>query len=175
MELRPADDGRGDSAAHREHLRYPDRRKLEFLLPELQGGDRILDLGCGGMWLTRALRARGFDCVGIDVQPPADIVANVNQVHLPDASFDVVVALEMLEHEECTAAIDRILRHGGKVIVTTPVPTWDWLLWLGEQVGICQPRSTPHSNLLWLEDLPWKLVRRRLLWGVVQLGVLVKE
>ncbi|MGH7896490.1 MAG: hypothetical protein ACREQQ_00940, partial [Candidatus Binatia bacterium] len=66
-------------------------------------------------------------------------------------------------------------KRGGKLIVSTPVPRWDWLLWLGEQVGVCQPRTTPHSNLLWIDDLPWKLIRRRLLFGVVQLGVLVKE
>lgn len=160
-----------------ERIRFPDRRKLEFLLPELKPGDRILDLGCGGMWLTRALRARGFDCVGLDVRPPADIVANIKEVDFPEERFDVVIALEMLEHEDCTDEIRRVLRPGGKLIVSTPSPRWDWLLWIGEQVGICQWRgdNSPHSNLFWLEELPFHLVRRAALFGVVQLGVYRNE
>ncbi len=152
-------------------IRYANRKKLEFLLPELRPADRILDLGCGGMWLTRALRARGFECVGLDVQPPADIVANIKQHSFAQGAFDVIVALEMLEHEDCTEEIRRDLRPGGKLVVSTPVPTWDWLLWIGEQVGACQPRSTPHSNLFWLKDLPFRLIREQRLAGVVQLGV----
>jgi 2-polyprenyl-3-methyl-5-hydroxy-6-metoxy-1,4-benzoquinol methylase len=155
-------------------LRLADRRKLDFLLPELRPEDRVLDLGCGGMWLTRALRARGFDCIGIDVHPPADIVGNIKQHRFEPGSFDVIIALEMLEHEDCTAEIHRDLRTGGKLIVSTPVPSWDWLLWIGEQAGICQPRSTPHSNLFWLEDLPFHLIRGERLLGVVQLGVYEK-
>jgi len=153
------------------HIRLPDRWKLKFMLPELRQGERILDLGCGGMWLTRLLRKSGFNCVGIDLQPPADIVANVKEHSFATGSFDVVIALEMLEHEDCTDEIRRILRPGGKLIVSTPNPRWDWLLWLGEHVGLCQPRSSPHSNLLWLEDLPFELVRKSSLLGLVQLGI----
>jgi 2-polyprenyl-3-methyl-5-hydroxy-6-metoxy-1,4-benzoquinol methylase len=152
-------------------LRYPNRRKLDFLLPALSPGDRVLDLGCGGMWLTRELRARGFDCVGVDLQPPADIVASVHEARFADAAFDAVIALEMLEHEDCTAEIARILRPGGTLVVSTPVPRWDWLLWIGERAGLCQPRQTPHSNLFALEDLPFVLERRETILGLVQLGV----
>jgi 2-polyprenyl-3-methyl-5-hydroxy-6-metoxy-1,4-benzoquinol methylase len=156
-------------------LRRPDRWKLEFLLPEVSPGDRVLDLGCGGMWLTRILRDRNIDCIGIDLHPPADIVANIRDHGFPEASFDVVIALEMLEHEDCTDEIRRILRPGGKLVVSTPNPRWDWALWIGEKVGVCQPRSSPHSNLFWLEQLPFRLVRRGSLLGVVQLGVYRNE
>lgn len=164
-----------EAAGPPRDLRLPDRWKLEFLLPELTRGERVLDLGCGGMWLTRSLRARGFDCVGVDLHPPADIVANIKDHHFPAGHFDVVVALEMLEHEDCTEEIRRILRRGGKLIVSAPSPRWDWLLWIGEQVGLCQPRSSPHSNLFWLEDLPFRLTRRATLFRVVQLGVYRNE
>lgn len=156
-------------------LSYPNRKKLAFLLPELRPGDRVLDLGCGGMWLTRELRARGFDCIGVDVHPPADIVANVHDAGFPDDSFDVVIALEMLEHEDCSAEIARILRPGGTLVVSTPMPRWDWLLWLGEQFGACQPRQTPHSNLFELEELPFRLERRETIFGLVQLGIYRNE
>jgi 2-polyprenyl-3-methyl-5-hydroxy-6-metoxy-1,4-benzoquinol methylase len=156
-------------------IRFADRRKLAFLLPEIAAGNRILDLGCGGMWLTRFLRARGFDCTGIDLHPPADIVSNIKDADFAPASFDVVVALEMLEHEDCTEELRRILRPGGKLIVSTPSPRWDWALWLGEQVGVCQERSSPHSNLFWLPELPFHLVRSETLLRVVQLGVYLNE
>jgi SAM-dependent methyltransferase len=111
------------------------------------------------------------------VRPPADIVANIKEVDFPEERFDVVIALEMLEHEDCTDEIRRVLRPGGKLIVSTPSPRWDWLLWIGEQVGICQWRgdNSPHSNLFWLEELPFHLVRRAALFGVVQLGVYRNE
>jgi 2-polyprenyl-3-methyl-5-hydroxy-6-metoxy-1,4-benzoquinol methylase len=156
-------------------LRFADRRKLGFLLPELEVGDRILDLGCGGMWLTKLLRHQGFDCTGIDLYPPADIVSNIKNHQFPPATFDVVIALEMLEHEDCTGEIRRILRPGGKLVVSTPSPRWDWLLWIGEHLGICQSRSSPHSNLFWLANLPFRLVRSELFFGVVQLGVYVNR
>jgi 2-polyprenyl-3-methyl-5-hydroxy-6-metoxy-1,4-benzoquinol methylase len=161
--------------AARSTAGWADRWKLRFLLPELVAGERVLDLGCGGMWLTRILRSRGFDCTGIDLHPPADIVGNIKEHRFPAGSFDVVIALEMLEHEDCTEEIRRILRPGGKLIVSTPSPSWDWALWLGEKVGVCQPRSSPHSNLFWLENLPFRLVRRGSLLGVVQLGVYLNE
>lgn len=169
----PPDDVRPQARGNEggKRLRFADARKLRFLLPELRSGHRILDLGCGGMWLTRELRARDFDCTGIDIRPPADIVADIKEHGLPRASFDVVIALEMLEHEDCVEEIGRLLRPGGTLVVSTPVPRWDWLLWIGEQLGVCQPRSTPHSNLFWLEELPFELVRRETLLGVVQLGV----
>jgi len=156
-------------------IRFADRRKLAFLLPELVGGNRILDLGCGGMWLTRFLRERGFDCTGIDLHPPADIVAHIKDAGFGAGYFDVVIALEMLEHEDCTDEIRRILRPHGKLVVSTPSPRWDWALWLGEQVGVCQRRSSPHSNLFWLPDLPFRLVRSETLLGVVQLGVYLNQ
>jgi 2-polyprenyl-3-methyl-5-hydroxy-6-metoxy-1,4-benzoquinol methylase len=167
--------GMGQGVAAESSIRLPDRWKLRFLLPELVAGERVLDLGCGGMWLTRILRSRGFDCTGIDLHPPADIVGNIKEHRFPAGSFDVVIALEMLEHEDCTEEIRRILRPGGKLIVSTPSPSWDWALWLGEKVGVCQPRSSPHSNLFWLENLPFRLVRRGSLLGVVQLGVYLNE
>jgi 2-polyprenyl-3-methyl-5-hydroxy-6-metoxy-1,4-benzoquinol methylase len=167
--------GSADEAPERADLRFPDRWKFDFLLPELARGNRVLDLGCGGMWLTRMLRRRGFDCIGIDLYPPADIVGNIKDRRFPTAGFDVVVALEMLEHEDCTEEIRRILRPSGKLVVSTPSPRWDWLLWLGEHVGVCQPRSSPHSNLFWLNELPFRLIRRSSLLGLVQLGVYLNE
>jgi hypothetical protein len=127
------------------------------------------------MWLTRELRSRGFDCVGIDVQPPADIVANIKDHRFDRRLFDVVIALEILEHEDCADEIRRILKPGGTLVVSTPEPRWDWLLWLGESIGVCQPRVTPHRNLFRLADLPFRLVRRASLLGVVQLGVYRNE
>src|SRR5205085_8751914 len=74
-------------AAKAGTIRFADRRKLAFLLPELTPGARILDLGCGGMWLTRFLRDLGFECTGIDLHPPADIVANIKDAGFTPGSF----------------------------------------------------------------------------------------
>jgi len=40
---------------------------------------------------------------------------------------------------------------------------------------VCQKRSSPHSNLFFLPDLPFRLIRTGSIFGVVQLGVYLNE
>jgi cyclopropane fatty-acyl-phospholipid synthase-like methyltransferase len=100
---------------------------------------RILDLGCGRGWLTRALSAYG-DVIGTDV-----VASSVDRARelFPDlrfeqtdirglidsrgpGSFDVVVSSEVLEHVEdeekhaFLGGIHRLLEPGGYAILTTP-------------------------------------------------------
>ena len=55
--------------------------------------------------------ARGWSTdSGLRAMVPADIVANIKDAGFAPGSFDVVVALEMLEHEDCSEQIREILR-----------------------------------------------------------------
>ena len=107
---------------------------------------RLLDVGCGYGIFARALaEGAGIGVVAIDVLPdrvysaaskhrerirPRDgnlslLIADAAQgLPFRDASFDVVVATEVLEHLENPSLllkeIRRVLRKGGQLFVTTP-------------------------------------------------------
>ncbi len=66
----------------------------------------ILDVGCADGWVGRWLQARWSDVTGADLEPPADVVGDINrwrELGLPAGTFDVVVAFEVVEHGDLAA------------------------------------------------------------------------
>ena len=97
-------------------------------------GRRVLDLGCRYGALTRWY-LDGNDVVGVDVDREAlaeaaklGIETHWGDVEepfpFPDASFDVVVAGELLEHVREPAGVvaeaRRVLRPGGRLVASVP-------------------------------------------------------
>jgi SAM-dependent methyltransferase len=97
-------------------------------------GKRVLDLGCRYGALTRAY-AEGNDVVGVDVD--RDALAEAAKLGIEtrwadaeeplpfeDASFDVVVAGELIEHlrdpDGLVAEVRRVLRPGGTFVGSVP-------------------------------------------------------
>ena len=94
---------------------------------------RVLDAPCGGTAaLTLAVRERGFDATGADIDPDAAIALGSDFVKTnldgalpwPDQSFDAVISTEGIEHLEnhysFLREINRVLKPGGTLILTTP-------------------------------------------------------
>lgn len=117
-------------------LRAESRLRTPWMLDEItkKYGDRkvrILDVGCGGGFLVNALAKAGHDVTGVDASPEALAVAtaydetksakyregDATRLDLPDASFDVVSAMDLLEHVEdprlVVHELTRVLRPGG--------------------------------------------------------------
>lgn len=99
----------------------------------LPSGARILDAPCGGAAsLTLALRERGFDANGADIDPEAAtrLGAAFQKVNLdaslpwPDQTFNAVISTEGIEHLEnhfsFLREVHRILKPGGLLVLTTP-------------------------------------------------------
>lgn len=96
-------------------------------------GATILDVGCGSGRLWNYLRGRFSRYVGADIVKyagfPADgefVTANLDRLPLSLAAgaFDVVAAVETIEHLENPRALMRelvrLVRPGGRVVLTTP-------------------------------------------------------
>lgn len=101
-------------------------------------GRDVLDVGCAGGDLARALRLRGCRVTGIEYDPVAAEAARPDLEHLVigdletmdlaealgDRRFDAVVLGDVLEHLRDPAAVLRqvpgVLRPGGSVVVSIP-------------------------------------------------------
>lgn len=111
-----------------------DRRDLEVIADLVPPGSRVLDLGCGsGELLAHLQQHRGCSGYGIEIAD-ANVLAcvqrgvNVIQLNLDeglalfdDASFDVVLQLDTLQHLRNTAHMLRETARVGRIgIVSFP-------------------------------------------------------
>jgi SAM-dependent methyltransferase len=98
-------------------------------------GLRILEIGCGRGAFARYLQDQGAEVVAADFSPRAvelarelgcrrSIVADIQDIPLPDQSFDLVISLETLEHvpdpDKGLQELVRVTKVGGRLLVTTP-------------------------------------------------------
>lgn len=122
----------------RKVLAYLTRRYPEALAPPSETGSRVLDLGCGNGGLLLPWAEAGHRCWGLDLELHPEVTDVAREAGLPlvhvrgrgealpfaDASFDLVLLAETLEHVARPRALGRevrrVLRPGGICYVTTP-------------------------------------------------------
>lgn len=119
---------------------------LARILGEGTGSSRVLDVGCGAGLLSNYLARAGLEVHGLDASRASlDVAAEYDETKsvryvlgdalklpYPDASFDVVCAMDFLEHVEqpaqVIAEISRVLRPDGLFFFHTF--NRNWLAWL---------------------------------------------
>lgn len=123
---------------------------LDLLARHAPPPGRLIEGGIGSARNLVEFRARGYDVAGLDIMPAA--VQHAHERGLTDvrehdltlpwpfatASADVVVLLDVLEHLPDPVGtlrhIHKVLRPGGRVILTVPAHPWlygDWDAALG--------------------------------------------
>lgn len=128
----------GDSARRYESEERPafgdfDDRLLDALAPELSGGRRLLDLGCGPATFAHRAAARftGLCVVAIDPSRdfarPGVVRAAGEALPIADRSIDVAICLSSIRHVRDRAATLRELRRvvRGLVVIAELDPAAD--------------------------------------------------
>src|SRR2546421_3882279 len=102
------------------------RNRIRFFLPHLHHNDKILEIGSGEGWFQKAVEAvMQIKYVTIDTHAPADMRGDIcdwRKHGLTASSFDAVVAFEVVEHTDCFKECFELLKPGGRMLITTPVP-----------------------------------------------------
>jgi cyclopropane fatty-acyl-phospholipid synthase-like methyltransferase len=155
------------------------KNRARFFLPFIKPNDRILEIGSGEGWFRAIVDdAIPVDYLTIDIAAPADISGDIRDWRehgLRESSFDAIVAFEVVEHTDCFAEASQLLKPGGRLLVTTPMPHADWFLKILEALRLTQQRTSPHSNLRYLKTVRgFDFEKRRNPFGLGQWAVLRK-
>jgi 2-polyprenyl-3-methyl-5-hydroxy-6-metoxy-1,4-benzoquinol methylase len=119
------------------------RERIHWICNQARGQD-VLDIGCSQGIVCLILGREGYTCTGIDIEAASLAVAeqalaredeiirqrvtlkvgDATQLPFPDSSFDTVILGEIIEHlihpGKVLAQAQRVLRNGGRLIVTVP-------------------------------------------------------
>jgi SAM-dependent methyltransferase len=101
---------------------------------------RVLDVGCGPKPYFPFFEPHAAEYVGVDMaNATAELEGTVESLPVPDASYDVVLCTQVLEHSEdprqAVAELRRVLAPGGRVLASThgvqvyhpnPDDYWRW-------------------------------------------------
>lgn len=127
--------------------RHPGGADAALRLVELAGLEppcRIIDLGAGSGESVRRLRALGFDAVGIDLAPGADVErGDILAPPFGDASFDAALSECAFfltgDPERALHEAARLLRPAASCSFPTSAPAGS--------PGCAGPRNSPGSRL----------------------------
>ena len=106
------------------------------------GRYRVLDIGCGRKPYYPYFAESASEYVGVDIDVDnrfADLLGPVEDLPVPDASFEVVLCTQVLEHagdpDQAVSELHRVTAPGGRVLASThgvqvyhPAPEdhWRW-------------------------------------------------
>ena len=103
---------------------------------------KIIDIGCGDRPYLKLLKRWVKMYVGVDISDEADVVAPAEHLPFPDASFDLALCFQVLEHAEnpqkAVQEMKRIVKKGGFVLASTH--------------GVWNHHPFPHDYYRWTHE-----------------------
>jgi SAM-dependent methyltransferase len=143
-------------------VRHTTKGKLILLglLPDGHG-KKALDLGCRDQYWTRVLQSKGYEVVSVDLEPrhPSVLCVDANNpLPFADKTFDLVWCTEVIEHvlkpEFTLNEIDRVLKPGGKLLLSTPNSFfWVFRMFRVFGKGPAEMQNDDHKQFFGYEDL----------------------
>jgi SAM-dependent methyltransferase len=154
-----ADDIRAATEVEDRHWWYRERRAIiERELRRIGRPGRAIEIGASGGGNSQVLRDNGWDVLvteyldaGVEIAQARGFTAmqaDARDLPLPDASFDLLVAFDVLEHidddHKAAAEIRRVLKPGGTALIAVPC---DMDLWSEHDVATGHFRRYDRDSL----------------------------
>lgn len=153
--------------------------KIDYFLKPIPKDRKILEIGCGTGWVGDYLKRNGWtDYTGLDVKPPADIVGDIKhwrKLGIQEESFDIIIAFEVIEHGDFFLDLYEMLKPGGLLLLTSPLPHMDWFMKILEFLHLNQKRTSEHTHLIYFRKVPlFQPQIIRVVGGLSQWGVFIR-
>ena len=156
---------------------YVANKRIKLAKKYLRKSQKILDVGCGDMYITNKLIKEGYNVIGIDLSQPYHLKMDATNMSFKDNSFDAVISFETIEHCNCVNEIKRVLKPGGKFILSTPAPNTDWLRVILVKLKLLEARDFEHHDYIInnIKNLPFKPIKiKKMFLRTSQFGVFEK-
>ena len=167
----------------RNFLRSSDYKRWSYVLSQIQGGGRLLDVGIGiGQFVYAAEMSGKFsEVVGVDIRPHSGLVqlndrvelvwANAADLPFEDGEFEDVTCMECLEHmddETFEAALSELRRVARRELMVTipydepePLPAGHLQRFPNERIITTFPDAEVTLLRRRTSKVPWALVKER--------------
>ncbi len=179
----------GDQGSEGKLSPFLRSQRIKQVVPLLSGD--VFDFGCGAGTLAAYCAPERY--VGFDIDATALAAARrnfpshtfVSELPPPEPAFDTVAMLASIEHlpepDETLRMLRGLVRGGGRIVLTTPHPSFVWAHSLGALLGVFSREAAEEHHSFF--DLPRMkqvaeqtglrlTVARRFLGGANQLFVM---
>lgn len=142
-------------------------RRIKMAHSFIEGS--VLDLGCSTGYLAPLCQVSGY--WGMDIDEDALSIARQKypgyrfSSELPtDQKFQTIVALAVIEHvknpEGLLSRLVSLLEEQGRIVLTTPHPSYEWIHDWGSTVGLFSHEAHDEHETLLDKDMMLKLAER---------------